>query len=73
MASTARITATLWTNAKGFVVDVALYKTIDVDVTPQAKNHYGRTVLPPSPSRALAILQELLLAAGVAWGTPGIL
>ena len=52
--------------AKGFVNDVALYKQVEVRVTPQGKDRYGRVIaviaLPDG-----AILQELLLQEGLAW------
>jgi endonuclease YncB( thermonuclease family) len=55
--------------AKGFVNDVALYKIVDVRVTPQGKDRYGRVIaiiaLPDG-----TILQELLLEAGLAWVYP---
>ena len=55
--------------AKGFVNGAALHKQVDVRVTPQGKDRYGRVIaviaLPDG-----TILQELLLEAGLAWVYP---
>jgi len=52
--------------AKAFVVKATLYKDVDVQVTPQGKDQYGRIVavivLPDG-----AVLQEKLLREGLAW------
>lgn len=55
--------------AKGFVSDVALYKVVDVEVAPQGKDRYGRTVAIVAVMGA-GVLQELLLDAGLAWVYP---
>ena len=55
--------------AKGFVNNVALYKVVDVQPTPQGSDRYGRivavVVIP-----GIGILQELLLERGLAWVYP---
>lgn len=56
-------------SATSFVYDVALYKHVDVDVSRQGKDRYGRTVATITVKDA-GVLQELLLDAGLAWVYP---
>ena len=55
--------------AKAYVVKTALYKTVDVQVTPQGKDRYGRVVA-VIEIPGVGILQELLLKEGLAWVWP---
>ena len=55
--------------ANGFVQDVALWQTVEVQVTPQGQDQYGRTVAVVVMSNGKS-LQELLLEAGLAWVYP---
>lgn len=52
--------------AKHFVVDAALYKVVDIQVTPQKKDRYGR-VIAVVVVKGSGVLQERLLDAGLAW------
>ena len=55
--------------SRAYVFDVALYQTVQVEPTPQGKDHFGRVVaivvLPSGES-----LQAALLRAGWAWVWP---
>jgi endonuclease YncB( thermonuclease family) len=55
--------------AKGFVSNTVLFKTVDVQSTPQGKDRYGRIVA-VIEIPGVGILQELLLEAGLAWVYP---
>jgi endonuclease YncB( thermonuclease family) len=55
--------------AKGFVSNAVLFKTVDVQPTPQGKDRYGRIVAVVDIP-GVGVLQELLLEAGLAWVYP---
>ena len=52
--------------AKAFVNEVVLFKTVNVQPTPQGKDRYGRIVALVD-IHGVGVLQELLLEAGLAW------
>jgi endonuclease YncB( thermonuclease family) len=55
--------------AKGFVSQAVLFKTVDVQPSPQGKDRYGRIVAVVDIP-GVGILQERLLEAGLAWVYP---
>lgn len=52
--------------AKKFVTDAVLFKEVDVQVTPQGQDRYGR-IIAVIEIPGVGVLQELLLTAGLAW------
>lgn len=55
--------------ARSHVSGVAMYKTVEVDVAPQGRDRYGRTIATITVE-GTGVLQELLLDAGLAWVYP---
>ena len=54
---------------KAFVTKAVLFKTVNVQPTPQGKDRYGRIVAVVEIP-GVGVLQELLLEAGLAWVYP---
>lgn len=55
--------------ARGFVNNATLFKVVDIQPAPQAKDRYGRTIAVVEIPE-IGILQELLLSGGHAWVYP---
>jgi endonuclease YncB( thermonuclease family) len=56
-------------SARGYVVKLALYKQATIQTLPQGNDRYGRVVATVEIEGA-GVLQELLLANGMAWVYP---
>jgi endonuclease YncB( thermonuclease family) len=55
--------------AKAFVSKAVLFKTVDIQPSPQGKDRYGRIVA-VIEIPGVGVLQELLLEVGLAWVYP---
>jgi len=55
--------------AKAFVTDAVLFKVVDVQVTPQGRDRYGR-IIAVIEIPDVGNLQEMLLSEGLAWVWP---
>jgi len=55
--------------ARRFVINAVLFKEVDVQPTPQGKDRYGR-IFAIVVLEGGAVLQEMLLQAGLAWVYP---
>jgi len=55
--------------AKAFVTDAVLFKVVDVQVTPQGRDRFGR-IIAVIEIPDVGNLQEMLLSEGLAWVWP---